>query len=243
MSGLTVLSTGPDVDAAAVAAGICAAAPGAAPPPAHVSGRGAEAAAAALPRATGRTPEDVAAHVLPTEASPLVAARHAGTTLDPEALVARARAAEDGAELAVLAAGGGVLAPLTPRYRARDLAAALGWPVVLAVPAGPHSAAAAAAGLEAIRGGGLALAAVVLTGWPDPPGRVDLDERAALAEALEVPLETLGAGSPPAWPVAAWAQTATPAPAAPSGPATPPPPTPHPHPAREPPPRRPPPPT
>jgi dethiobiotin synthetase len=221
MPGLTVLSTGPDVDAAAVAAGICAAAPGATPLLAYVSGPGAKAAAAALARAAGRPVEEVAAHVLPTEASPLVAAGHAGASLDPEGLAARARANEDGTDLAVLAAGGGVLAPLTPRYRARDLATALGWPVVLATPSGPHSAAAAAAGVEAIRAGGLAPAAVVLTGWPDPPRRIDLDERAALADGVDIPVETLGAEPPQAWPVAAWAQTAPPAAPVGGGPAPP----------------------
>jgi dethiobiotin synthetase len=217
MPGLTVLSTGPDSDAADVATGICAAAPGAAPLLAYVSGRRAEAAAAALAEASGQPVEAVAPHVLPTDASPVVAARHAGIALDPEGLTARARELAETAELAVLAAGGGVLAPLTPRYRARDLAVALGWPVVLATPAGPRAAAAAAAGIEAVRGAGLAVAAVVLTGWSEPPGRVDLDERAALADAVDVPVETLGAGPPAAWPVTSWAATET----APAGPAAP----------------------
>src|SRR5688500_1437952 len=65
-------------------------------------------------------------------ASPLTNAAHAGERLDPAALLARLRALPDGS---VVTAGGGVLAPLTPRYSVRDLARELAWPLVLAVPA------------------------------------------------------------------------------------------------------------
>jgi AAA domain-containing protein len=166
--------------------------------------------AGALATASGADVAQVAPHLFATEATPLVAARHAGSTLDPAALTERARAlGEDGA-LVVVAAGGGVCAPLTPRFSARDLAAALGLPVVLAVPAAPRAAASGLAGLEAVRTGGLRVAAVVLTGWPDPAGRVELDERALLAEAAGVPVAALaaGAGAAPPWPVADWAAPA-----------------------------------
>jgi hypothetical protein len=57
----------------------------------------------------------------------------------------------------------------------------------------------------------------VLTGWPDPPNRVQLDERELLAKAARVAVLALpdGARSEPAvaeatsgWPVAEWAETA-----------------------------------
>src|SRR5687768_12916617 len=72
-------------------------------------------------------------------ASPVTAARHAGGAIDPSALVAEVRAAGDGAAALVTRAGGGLLAPLTVRYTVRDLALALGLPLVLAVPAGPDA--------------------------------------------------------------------------------------------------------
>jgi dethiobiotin synthetase len=224
VKGLTVLSTGPDVDAAVVAAALCDAATRPAALLTHVSGRGAEAAADRLAAATGRPLDEVAPHVLGVEASPLIAARHAGITLDPHDLAERARALGEAADVVVVAAGGGVLAPLTPRYSARDLAAALGLPVVLAVPAGPRAAATGLAALAAVRAGGLAAAAVVLTGWPEPAGRVDLDERALLAQAGALPVETLGAAGAAGWPVDDWAAAAAPAPATPDAPATPAPP-------------------
>jgi hypothetical protein len=110
-------------------------------------------------------------------APPLIAARHAGEDLAPPALVAEARAA---AEPVVVVTSGGLLAPLAERYTNRDLATELKLPVVIAAPAAPGLVNAAMLALEAARGAGLAVPAVVLTGWPEQPGRVLLDERALL---------------------------------------------------------------
>jgi hypothetical protein len=76
---------------------------------------------------------------------------------------------------------------------------------------------------EAARAAGVAVAAVVLTDWPDPPTRVQLDERDLLAKAARVQVLTLTADARSAhalteasagWPVADWAATASvPAPA------------------------------
>jgi dethiobiotin synthetase len=214
--GIAVIGTGPETATALVAAAGCAAAER---PWARLvagTGSGAQTAAAALARAAGAPPEEVAPDLFAAEATPLVAARHAGAQLDPEALTREARAAGEEGRFVVVAAGGGVLAPLTPRFSVRDLAAGLGLAVVLAVPAGPRATAEALLALEGIRGAGLVPAAVVLTGWPDPPSRVQLDERALLAELAGVPVETLAPDGPAAkpWPVAEWAEAAPVAPAA-----------------------------
>ena len=111
------------------------------------------------------------------DAPPLLAARHAGDDLAPAALVAEARTA---AEPVVVVTSGGLLAPLAERYANRDLASELKLPVVIAAPAAPGLLNAALLALEAARGAGLAAPAVVLTGWPEQPGRVLLDERALL---------------------------------------------------------------
>jgi len=126
-----------------------------------------------------------AVHVLPTEASPLVAARHAGVVLDPADLVELAAGAE------VFALDGGALAPLTPRWSVRDLARELGRPVVLAVRASGGLTAEGRGELEALRGAGLAVLGVILTEWPEPPSRVLLDELDLLAELGGVPVEPL----------------------------------------------------
>lgn len=126
-----------------------------------------------------------AVHVLPMEASPLVAARHAGVVLDPADLVELAADAE------VFALDGGALAPLTPRWSVRDLARELGRPVVLALRATGGLTAEGRGELEALRGGGLAVLGVILTEWPEPPSRVLLDELDVLAELGGVPVEPL----------------------------------------------------
>lgn len=183
MPGLTILGAAPGADAAAVAAA-----------------------------AGGERFEPWPA----TAASPLVAAQHAGAPLDPPALledaaVVAGEAGADGLFVAVL--HGGLLAPVTARYSARDLARELGAPVVVAASGEPGATALVRLTVEGLRGAGLRVAGVVLTGWPDPPDRVRLDERRLLAELLRVDVHALGER---ALPVAEWVtagETAAPAPA------------------------------
>jgi hypothetical protein len=117
---------------------------------------------------------------------------------------------------------GGVLAPLTARYSARDLVRELRLPVVLAVPAEPDLVNVARLSLESLRAAGLAVAALALTGWPDPPSRVQLDERLLLESLAGLPVVTQPGER--GWNAAAWldaAATTAPAhaPAAPERPA------------------------
>jgi AAA domain len=148
-------------------------------------------------------------------ASPVTAARHEGAAIDPAALVAALRAA---GEPLVVSAAGGLLAPITPRYSVRDLAGELALPLVLAVRAGGDATNLARLTLESARGSGLAVTAIVLTGWPDPPDRVLLDERALLADVVDVPVLNLKRDSPSLssrdWPVLEWLEAPAAAPAA-----------------------------
>ncbi len=170
-----------------------------------------------------------AIHGYAAVASPVTAARHAGGEIEPAGLVAAVRAAADDGGALVASAGGGLLAPLTARYAVRDLALELALPLVLAVPAGPDAVNLARLTLASARGAGLAVAAVALTGWPDPPDRVLLDERRLLDELAGVPVVTLPAApgarddAARGWPVAAWLDTApvAPPPGAIGGPPTP----------------------
>lgn len=176
----------------------------------HGAGEGAVAAAisAVLHRA-GVEARTVKTLEYETAASPVVAARHAGDAIDPAAL-----AASLAGEGVIGAVGGGILAALTPRYTVRDLAAELRRPVVLATPATPDATNLVRLSLAAARAARLEVVAVVLTDWPDPPGRVQLDERRLLSEtAGGVSVLTLPA-SPGAradavrdWPVVDWAAT------------------------------------
>jgi hypothetical protein len=126
----------------------------------------------------------------------------------------------------VAAAPGGFLAPLTEHYSVRDFARELGMPLVIAARAAGGVTSQVRLVGEAARAAGLPVAAVVLTGWPEPPSRVQLDERELLAKAARVQILTLAdsARSAPAladagagWPVAGWAGTAAAPPAAVAG--------------------------
>jgi AAA domain len=150
-----------------------------------------------------------ARHAFDALASPVIAARHAGVTLDPNELAGELR---DGDGTLVAALPGGILGALTPRFTVRDLAAELHLPVVLAVPATPDATNIARLSVAAARAGRLHVAAVILTGWPDPPDRVQLDERRLLSETVGLPVLELPA-SPGAradavrdWPVAEWVE-------------------------------------
>jgi hypothetical protein len=125
-----------------------------------------------------------------TVATPAIAARHHGGEVDPAALVEQARRAEG---LVVVSAPGGMLAGLTPRFTVRDLARELWLPIVIAVPATPELTGLARLNVEAARAAGLAVAAIVVTGWPDPPNRVLLDELTLLDEGA-VPVHVVPGG-------------------------------------------------
>jgi dethiobiotin synthetase len=218
MRGVTVVGCGLDSGETLVAAGACSAARAAGEEPrlfvTAALGPSAEAESVLI-AAVSQQPF-VTDHVLRTAASPAVAASHAGVQLDPARLVEQAGLiAGDG--LLVMAAPGGFLAPLTEHYSVRDFARELGMPIVIAARAAGGVTSQVRLVGEAARAAGVAVAAVVLTDWPDPPSRVQLDERDLLAKAARVQVLTLTAGARSAqglteaaagWPVADWAATA-----------------------------------
>lgn len=189
----------------------------------HGAGEGATAAAmSAVLRRAGMDPRVERVLEYDTVASPVVAARHAGDTIDPARLAAAIGAGEGPV---VAAVPGGMLAALTARFTVRDLAAQLRLPVVLATPATPDATNLVRLSLAAARAARLTVAAVVLTSWPDPPDRVQIDERRLLGEVAGVDVRTLPE-SPGAradavrdWPVVDWLSSVPPEPvAAPAAP-------------------------
>jgi dethiobiotin synthetase len=180
----------------------------------------AETIAAQLARA-GEPAETVPAVVPAVPASPLTGARHQGDRIEPAPLVEHVRSAADG-RTAVVTAGGGLLAPLTPRYSVRDLARELGLPVVLVAAPTADTVNVVRLSLEAARVAGLAVAGVILTGWPDRPTRVQLDERGLLEELATAPVAVLPSGAAREdalrrWPdVTQWPDTAPAPPAVPA---------------------------
>jgi dethiobiotin synthetase len=163
-------------------------------------------------------------------ASPHIAARHAGRELDPREIVERL-GEHNGAVVASLP--GGLLGALTPRFTVRDLAAELQLPLVIAVKAGPDALNLVRLSTAAARAARLPVVATILTGWPDPPDRVLLDERQLLTSTAGMPVLTLPdspaqrADAIRDWPVADWLATEVappvaappPRPAAPAAPA------------------------
>jgi len=179
-----------------------------------------------LGAAAGAPPPSVTPLRFGPPVSPHLAAELAGTVIEPDGLVAAARAAGATADTLVVEGVGGLLVPLTPEHTIRDFAVALGLPVVVAARPGLGTISHTLLTVEAARSAGLEVRAVVLTPWPDEPtvmqrsnrdtiARMGGVEVATLAEVgtavaelaaagMELPVETwLGAaegGSPPSAP-------------------------------------------
>jgi dethiobiotin synthetase len=221
MHGLAVIGTSAAAGEPAVAAAaVSAARAGGVPVATFVAtaaGADARSGLALLAEVSGTPLEELSAHAYETLAPPLIAARHDGHALEPAALLDAALAADgDPGRMLVVATGGGLLAPVAARYTNRDFARELELPVLVAAAAGPDMLNQSLLTIEAATGAGLAVAAVVLTDWPEAPGRVLLDERALLEQQAGVAVVALTAdavrsaealaGATRTWPVAEWAR-------------------------------------
>ena len=141
-----------------------------------------------LARVTGARPADVCARTFDPPLSPHLAAQLADTRLDPEVLLAAARAAAEPAEVLVVEGVGGLLAPLSLEHSVRDLAVMLGLPLVVAARPGLGTISHTLLTLEAARAAALDVRAVVLTPWPREPELIHRSNRETIAElgAVEV---------------------------------------------------------
>jgi dethiobiotin synthetase len=125
----------------------------------------------------GQSPADVAPLTFDPPVSPHYAAELAGTTIEPRALVDAARAVGARADTLICEGVGGLLVPLTAGYLVRDLALDLDMPLVVAARPGLGTINHTLLTLEAARAGGLDVAAVVLTPWPDAPDGIHHSNR------------------------------------------------------------------
>jgi dethiobiotin synthetase len=144
-----------------------------------------------LGAAAGMVPEAVAPLLFGPPVSPHLAAELAGTAIDPAAVVAAARVSAEGAEALVVEGVGGLLVPLAPRWTIRDLAAALGLPVVVAARPGLGTISHTLLTVEAARAAGLDVRAVVLTPWPEDPTVMQRSNRETIAALAGVGVWTL----------------------------------------------------
>jgi dethiobiotin synthetase len=157
-----------------------------------------------LRRASGSTQSDaeIAPYRYDPPASPHLAAALAGEEIKPERLRAAARAAA-GADVLVCEGVGGLLVPLSPAYLVRDLAADLGYPLVIVASPGLGTINHTLLTIEAARAAGLELALVVLTPWPEAPSEIERSNRETIARLSGVEVKTLPTidlDAPDSWP-------------------------------------------
>jgi dethiobiotin synthetase len=146
-----------------------------------------------LAAAAGASAEAVAPHAFGPPVSPHLAAELAGVELDLDAMVVAASAAvaEAGAPVLVVEGVGGLLVPLTRDRTVRDLAVALGFPLVVAARPGLGTINHTLLTLESARAAGLTVAGVVLTPWPDEPAIMHESNRATIGRLGAVRVATL----------------------------------------------------
>jgi dethiobiotin synthetase len=166
---------------------------------------GVETDHALLRRASGsdQTDEEIAPYRYGPPASPHLAAALAGEEIDPERLREAAQTAIENADAIVCEGVGGLLVPLSPTYLVRDLAADLGYPLVVVASPGLGTINHTLLTLEAARTAGLEAAAVVLTPWPEEPNEIESSNRetiAALGVAPVLTLPQLDLADPTTWP-------------------------------------------
>jgi dethiobiotin synthetase len=125
-------------------------------------------------------PSDVTPLQFGPAVSPHLAAEMAGETIEPHELAASARGAGDGADVLVCEGVGGLLVPLTPGYLVRDLAAELDLPLVIAARPGLGTINHTLLTIEGARAVGLDVAGVVLTPWPEEPGKLEKSNRTTI---------------------------------------------------------------
>jgi dethiobiotin synthetase len=147
--------------------------------------------------------EEIAPYRYGPPASPHLAATMAGEKVDPGRLRAAARAAAGGADAIVCEGVGGLLVPLAPGYLVRDLAADLGYPLVIAAGPGLGTINHTLLTIEAARAAGLEVTAVVLTPWPEHPSAIETSNRetiTALGTVTVLTMPPLDLSAPDSWP-------------------------------------------
>lgn len=146
-----------------------------------------------LARVAGTAPADVILAGYGPPVSPHLAAELAGVVgPDPAALAARILAATPPGATLIVEGVGGLLVPLGPAGDVRDLAIALGLPLVIAARPSLGTINHTLLTLEAARAGALTVAGVVLTPWPEPPDVIAQSNRETIARLGGVDVATLG---------------------------------------------------
>ncbi|MGO9884024.1 MAG: dethiobiotin synthase [Solirubrobacteraceae bacterium] len=144
-----------------------------------------------LARIAGCMPEEVVLSSYGPPVSPHLAWELAGRGMALPELVAGIRARAAGDEVLVIEGVGGLLVPLDHESRVRDLALAVGLPLLVAARPGLGTINHTLLTLEAARSVGLELAGVVLTPWPTDPGTIERSNLETIGRIGEVEVGTL----------------------------------------------------
>jgi dethiobiotin synthetase len=166
---------------------------------------GVETDHALLRRASGsdQSDEEIAPYRYGPPASPHLAAALAGEEIDPARLREAAATAAEGTGAIVCEGVGGLLVPLPPSYLVRDLAADLGYPLVVVASPGLGTINHTLLTVEAARAAGLDVAAIVLNPWPEGPTEIERSNRETIADLAGAPVLTLpriNLAEPDGWP-------------------------------------------
>jgi dethiobiotin synthetase len=147
-----------------------------------------------LARAAGATPQETILVAYGPAASPHLAAELTGATPPsvPELAAAVRAVGARSPGILVVEGVGGLLVPLGPDGNVRDLAVALGLPVVVVARPGLGTINHTLLTLEAARRTGLRIAGVVLTPWPERPDAVLVSNRETIARRGDTEVATLG---------------------------------------------------
>jgi len=146
-----------------------------------------------LAAVSGSRPEDVTTRTFAPAVSPHLAAELVGVTISLDALVAAAARAARDVDVLVVEGVGGLLVPLSDEHDIRDLAVALGLPLVIAARPGLGTINHSLLTIEAARAAGLDVRAVVLTPWPAEPTVMERSNRDTIASRGDVEVATLRA--------------------------------------------------
>jgi dethiobiotin synthetase len=122
---------------------------------------------------SSQSAQSVAPYRFDPPVSPHLAAESAGTHVEPLHLLGACAQAGAGGDVMVVEGVGGLLVPLARDYLVRDLAVALGFPVVVAARPGLGTISHTLMTVECARAAGLHVRAVVLTPWTDDPTTVE----------------------------------------------------------------------
>ena len=142
-----------------------------------------------LAAVSGMRADEVAPLRYGPAASPQLAAALSGERIDPARLLASVPA--DPTKTLIVEGVGGLLTPFADGYTVRELAVALGFPLVVAARPGLGTINHTLLTLEAAREAGLDVRAVLFTPWPERPSALELSNREAIARAAAVAVAEL----------------------------------------------------